>query len=138
MMAEILEKRANRETVLSENKKAAERFSYLISGLKKIKRCALIPEDRGEDDGRYSPWILQARFRDVPGAVMVRALDDAGIAVSTGSACSTSSPERPVLAAMGLDESARLEGIRISQGWTTELKCLDALLSGIEKTLSFL
>jgi cysteine desulfurase len=69
---------------------------------------------------------------------MVRALDEEGVAVSTGSACSSSSPERPVLAAMGIDESARLEGIRISQGWSTTTEDLDALVAGIEKTLSFL
>ena len=69
---------------------------------------------------------------------MVRALDDSGIAVSTGSACSSNSPERPVLTAMGIDESARLEGIRISQGWSTDISDLKALLSGIEKALSFL
>ena len=69
---------------------------------------------------------------------MVRALDDAGIAVSTGSACSSSSPERPVLSAMGLSESAQLEGIRISQGWSTEIEDMDALINGIEKVLNFL
>ena len=106
--------------------------------LKKIKRCRLIPEEREEDDSRFSPWMVQAGFQGVPGEVMVRALDDAGVAVSTGSACSSNSPEMPVLAAMGLDESARLEGIRISQGWSTGKADLDALLTGIEKVLSFL
>jgi cysteine desulfurase len=137
-LADVLERRAKPDIVSLEGKKAAERFKYLIGELKKIKRCAIIPEDRKDDDPRFSPWILQVRFRDVPGAVMVRALDDAGIAVSTGSACSSNSPERPVLAAMGLDEAARLEGIRISQGWSTEISDLDALLSGIERTLAFL
>ena len=137
-LADILERRANPDTVRVEAEKAKERFRYLIGKLKKNNRCRLIPEERQEDDPRFSPWILQARFRDVPGAVMVRALDDAGVAVSTGSACSSSSPERPVLAAMGVDESARLEGIRISQGWSTDMADMDALLSGIEKVLSFL
>ncbi|MCL2070437.1 MAG: cysteine desulfurase [Treponema sp.] len=143
-LAELLEKRAKPEIVKLEEAKAAGRFKYLIEGLKKIHsanglpRCSLIPEDREEDDERFSPWILQARFHDVPGAVMVRALDEAGVAVSTGSACSSNSPERPVLSAMGIDESARLEGIRISQGWLTEMEDMDALLSGIEKALSFL
>jgi cysteine desulfurase len=137
-LAEILELRAKPETVRHENEKAMERFKYLIGGLRKIKRCALIPEDREDDDPRFSPWIVQARFPDVPGPVMVRALDKEGIAVSTGSACSSNSPERPVLQAMGLDGKARLEGIRISQGWSTDQADLDALLAGIEKTLSYL
>jgi cysteine desulfurase len=137
-LAEILELRAKPETVRQENEKARERFKYLIGELRKIKRCALIPEDRKDDDPRFSPWIIQLRFRDVPGAVMVRALDKEGVAVSTGSACSSNSPERPVLQAMGVDGKARLEGIRVSQGWSTDMADLDALLAGIEKVLSFL
>jgi cysteine desulfurase len=137
-LAYSLERRAKPETVKAEMKKAALRFKYLIAELKKINRCALIPEDRAEDDPRFSPWILQARLCGLPGAVVVRALDDMGIAVSTGSASSASSPERPVLEAMGLNESARLEGFRISQGWTTRKADLDDLLTGIEKVISSL
>ena len=137
-MADLLEHRAAPEAVKKEQAGAAERMKYLIGRLKKRSRCTLIPEDREEEDPRFSPWILQARFREVPGLVMVRALDDAGVAVSTGSACSSASPDRPVLAAMGVDESQRLEGIRISQGWSTTIADMDALLAGLEKTLSFL
>ena len=143
-LADVLERRACAETVRAESEKARERFRYLIGNLKELKQssgkpiCTLLPDDRGEDDPRFSPWILQARFAGIPGAVMVRALDEAGVAVSTGSACSSSSPDRPILSAMGLDKSAQLEGIRISQGWTTEKADLDALLSGIEKVLSCL
>ena len=136
--ADILESRANAETVNEEKNKAHSRFKHLIGELKKINRCVLIPEDREEDDERFSPWILQLRFLGLPSMVMLRALDDLGIAVSTGSACSSRSPERPVLAAMGLDKSARLEGLRVSQGWSTEMPDLDALLTGIKKALSYL
>ena len=138
VLAELLERRANTETVKVEMEMAGLRFKYLIGELKKINRCVLIPEDRGENDERFSPWIVQARVKGLPAMVLVRALDDMGIAVSTGSACSSSSPERPVLAAMGVDQSARLEGFRISQGWSTAEADFDALLSGIEKALSFL
>ena len=136
--AKVLERYAKDETVWEEEAKAEERMAYLIGKLKGIKRCTLIPEDREERDKRFSPWILQAAFRDVPGQVMVRALDDSGIAVSTGSACSSNSPERPVLEAMGIDENVRLEGIRFSQGWTTEKDDMDVLVAAIEKVLSFL
>jgi len=136
--ADALERRAMPDMVRAEEEKAGERFKYLIGELRKIKRCGLIPEDREDEDKRFSPWILQIRFRDVPGAVMVRALDDSGVAVSTGSACSSSSPDRPVLASMGLNQTMQLEGFRVSQGWTTDKTDLDALLSGIEKALSFL
>ena len=137
-LADLLEHRSRPDCVLEENRKAALRFKYLMRELKNISRCTIIPEDRAEEDPRFSPWILQVRFRGVPGPVMARALDKEGIAVSTGSACSSNSEERPVLAAMGLDEYARLEGLRISQGWTTEIADMDALLVGIEKVLAFL
>ena len=135
-MADCLERRL--EDLESSIGSARERFSCLIRGLRERERCVLIPGDREEDDPRFSPWILQVRFRDVPGEVMVRALDDSGIAVSTGSACSSSSPERPVLDAMGLDEGTRLEGIRISQGWTTGMEDIEALLKAVDKVLTFL
>ena len=135
-LADVLERRANPETVKLEGEKAASRMANFIGNLKGIKRCAIIPEDRGEDDRRFSPWILQLRLEGLPGAVVVRALDDAGVAVSTGAACSSNSSERPVLAAMGLDEKTRLEGFRVSQGWLTREADFDALLLGIEKALS--
>jgi len=69
---------------------------------------------------------------------MARALDDLGFAVSTGSACSSSSPERPVLAAMGIEENLSLEGIRISQGWTTTDEEIDLLLEAIAEVLKYL
>jgi cysteine desulfurase len=135
-LADAFERKANPETVRLEKEKAASRLKYLIGNLKKIRRCALIPEDREEDDRRFSPWILQMRLLGLPGAVTVRALDDEGVAVSTGSACSSASTERPVLAAMGLDEKTRLEGFRVSQGWATTEEDFDTLIAGIEKALS--
>jgi cysteine desulfurase len=137
-LAACLEKYASPDVVKIEQEKARGRWAHFIGNLKKNPRARLIPEDRTEDDPRFSPWILQTRFKDIPGEVMLRALDSEGFAVSTGSACSSSSPDRPVLEAMGLDEHARLEGIRISQGWSTTLEDIDALLKGIEKVLAFL
>ena len=133
--ADLLERRANPQTVSAQGEKARTRFKYLIG---KLQRCLLVPEDRQEDDPRFSPWIIQLRVRGLPGEVMVRTLDDSGVAVSTGSACSSSSPQRPVLAAMGLDDAARLEGFRVSQGWSTDNADIDALLAGIEKAISLL
>ena len=138
VLSKILEERASGDFVKIEFDKAEERMSFLIKSLKAMKRCNLIPQDREDRDNRFSPWILQARFSGIPGEVMLRALDSEGIAVSTGSACSSSIKERPVLSAMGLDETASLEGIRISQGWTTSMEDIEALLQGIEKTLRFL
>lgn len=137
-MAYCLEKFARRSTVEKLHGEASSRMAFFIHELKKRGRCLVIPQDRAEEDTRFSPWIIQARFRGIPGEVMVRALDAEGFAVSTGSACSSSSPERPVLAAMGLDGESRLEGARISQGWSTEPADFMALLDAIDKVTATL
>lgn len=134
-LADALERRA---AAAGESARAGARFAYLIGKLKAMGRCRLVPEDRQEEDGRFSPWILQVRFPGIPAEAMVRALDDEGIAVSTGAACSSASRQRPALAAMGFDEAAQLEGVRISQGWSTSAGDMDTLLTGIAKALLLL
>jgi cysteine desulfurase len=139
-LAQCLENHALPETVISEYAKAKARREKLISGLKKTGRCIIIPADREDDDyaSCFSPYIVQAAFRDIPGEVMVRALDDLGFAVSTGSACSSDRQERPVLAAMGIDGKLALEGIRVSQGWSTTDEEIDLLLGAITEVLKSL
>jgi cysteine desulfurase len=135
-LAACLESRAKPETVKTEYTLATRRWKKFTSALKQMDRCVFIPQER--DENAFSPYILQAAFRGVPGEVMARALDDLGFAVSTGSACSSSSPERPVLSAMGIEESLSLEGIRISQGWTTTDEEIDLLLEAIAEVLKYL
>jgi cysteine desulfurase len=137
-LAACLENHAAGETVRAEHDRARRRWKRLLGALRGIDRCTLIPEHRGSDDETFSPYIVQAAFKDVPGEVMVRALDDLGFAVSTGAACSSASPERPVLAAMGIPEHRSLEGIRISQGWSTSDEEIDLLLAAIAEVLKFL
>jgi cysteine desulfurase len=134
-LADSLERHARPDTVRKNYDEAAERWKRLIAGLGSLERCALIPADRAPDDPRFSPYILQAAFRGIPGEVMVRALDDVGFALSTGSACSAADTDRPVLAAMGIDSVLRFEGIRISQGWSTTMEDIEALIGGIREIL---
>nr|AGS52930.1 cysteine desulfurase [uncultured bacterium contig00019] len=135
--AGCLEKFAHNETVKANYENAKKRWKRLISSLSAMERCTIIPSQRTAEDERFSPYILQAAFKNIPGEVMARALDDLGFAVSTGSACSSSSPERPVLAAMGVEENLRNEGIRISQGWSTTDDDIDLLLDAIAEVLKF-
>jgi cysteine desulfurase len=137
-LAECLEFHAAAEAVKTEFEKADFRWNKLIRALKAIDRCSLIPEDRKAGDTRFSPYILQTAFEDIPGEVLVRALDDMGFAVSTGSACSSASPDRPVLNAMGIDPQKRLGGIRLSQGWLTTEEDIDALTGAIKEVLEYL
>jgi cysteine desulfurase len=137
-LAHCLENHAAPEKIAGGYSGAKARCKRLIAALKEIRRCSLIPADREGDDDGFSPYIVQAAFKDIPGEVMTRALDDLGFAVSTGSACSSARPERPVLAAMGLDDNISLEGIRISQGWSTTDEQIDLLLAAIREVLKFL
>jgi cysteine desulfurase len=119
--------------------KAAGRLDRLLRGLEALGRCTPIPQDRqSAEDRRFSPYILQAAFDGIPGEVMVRALDQAGFAVSTGSACSSSKPGRPVLEVMGVEPKLRLEGIRISQGRSTGDGDIDLLVRAIAACLEYL
>jgi cysteine desulfurase len=135
-LAACLERRLS--SAASAYATAALRWKGLIRELKTMDRCILIPEDRGDDDARFSPYILQAAFRGIPGEVMVRVLDDAGFAVSTGSACSSSSTERRILTAMGVDKVTAREGIRISQGWTTSGEDIERLIDALRSILQTL
>lgn len=118
----------------AEHEKAKTRFAPLIDFFHSSEeRLALIPEERA--DGLFSPYILQARIKGIPGEVLVRALDDEGFAVSTGSACSSAGLDRPVLTAMGADKDAQLEGIRISQGWATTEQAVDALITALKRIM---
>jgi cysteine desulfurase len=115
--------------------KAVVKMAGLIDSLRAIDRCTIIPECRGAVDERYSPYILQAAFRGVPGEVMTRALDDLGFAVSTGSACSSESKKRPVLNAMGVPDTIAFTSIRVSFGWDTGADDIEALAAAIRRVL---
>jgi cysteine desulfurase len=137
-LADCLEKHALPEKIEPELANARRRWKRLFSALNTINRCRVIPAERGSDDENFSPYIVQLGFKGIPGEVMVRALDDRGFAVSTGSACASASPERPVLAAMGVAKDLSLEGIRISQGWSTTDEEIERLISAIMEVLKFL
>jgi cysteine desulfurase len=137
-LADCMERLAGPRDAAVNHTAAAERWKRLIRALRNMDRCSLIPDDREEEDPAFSPWILQAGFRNIPGEVMVRALDDRGFAVSTGSACSSREQRRPILLAMGIGASQSLEGIRISQGWSTTMEEIEKLIAAIETILETL
>ena len=122
---------------------AADRMKALFIALQKTNLFIPIPAERREEDSRFSPWILQCAFRNragkiIPGEVMVRALDEKGFALSTGSACSSRDNKRPVLESMGLDKETSLGGIRISQGYCTTMEEIYALTKAIAELCKIL
>jgi cysteine desulfurase len=111
----------------------------LITQLKEIKGCNLIPAARGTDplEENFSPWIVQAAFEGIPGEVLVRALSEKSIAISTGSACSSRKLSRPVLEAMGVSKELATNGVRFSFGPRTQQQDLDKLLEALKEIRQF-
>jgi cysteine desulfurase len=81
--------------------------------------------------------MLSLVVRDSDGAAAAVALDLAGIAASTGSACATGSPEPShVLTAMGVPADAALGALRLSLGRATTVAEVDAAIGIIPRVLS--
>lgn len=72
---------------------------------------------------KASPHILNISIPGIMGDTLVIALDQAGFAVATGSACQSRAAEASyVLKALGLSQQASLEGVRLSLGPSTTHK----------------
>ena len=79
-----------------------------------------------------APHILNMSFDGVRGPVLLRALAEQGVLVSTGSACSARHPEpSPVLTAMGLPEG-RVEGaVRFSLSTLNTMADIDRAVGAV-------
>ena len=95
----------------------------LIERISEIKGSVFLPGVPAEelvDPALYSPWILSASFKPIPGEVLVRVMSAAGFCISTGSACHSARKKRSrVMDAMGIDPSDSFSAIRISTGAAT-------------------
>jgi cysteine desulfurase len=81
-----------------------------------------------------APHIVCLGVGGVEAEAVVLALDQAGIAVHSGSACSSESLEpSPVLAAMGVDAD---RSVRVSVGWSTTDPDIDALMVAFPDVVS--
>ncbi len=69
-------------------------------------------------------------FKGIDGETLLMALDVEGIAVSTGSACTSGNPEpSPVLLAMGIPVEWALGGLRMTLGYHTTQDDIDAVIA---------
>ncbi|HCO49061.1 MAG TPA: cysteine desulfurase, partial [Spirochaetaceae bacterium] len=93
----------------------------LLAGLGAIPGTQAVPSSRKAGDPRWSPWIVSVAFPGLGGEVLARALSDAGIAVSTGSACSHrgAAKGRRILDAMDVPADIAFSAIRVSFGPST-------------------
>lgn len=75
--------------------------------------------------------------RDVDGETLLMSLDRAGMAVSSGSACSSGRTEpNPILLAMGVESDLARGSIRVSLGAGNSERDVDAFVTALAKVLS--
>ncbi len=114
----------------------AERTKSFVEKLAALSGCTIVPPSRLEKPDLFSPYVVQAAFKNIPGNVMLRALDSKGFSISTGSACSAKKNKRPVLEAMHVAPKLRENAVRFSFGPHTTDKAVDDLLAAIAEVNS--
>lgn len=104
-----------------------------VSALSEMPGCTLVPAARTDAafEDKFSPYVVQAAFKDIPGNVMVRALDAKGFCISTGSACSAKKQSRPILQAMGVSRDVQDTAVRFSFGALTTEQGMKDLLEAV-------
>jgi len=112
----------------SSRKTALNLEQQLIDGVCSIPGATMIPTSRKAGDARFVPHIVCAAFPGLGGETMVRLLDEAGVYISTGAACSGTKKERRVLDAMGIDPELSFSAVRISTGRDTGSKDIETFL----------
>lgn len=133
-MAFALEKTARWFADPEQKAGAEDKAAFLFRKLTAIPGVTSIPPSRRERSGNFSPFLFQFTNAMFPGEVLVRMLSDAGICISTGSACSAKKKARPVLQAMKTGAKDAQNAFRISTGIRTtqeEIEFLAGTLSDI-------
>lgn len=121
----------NYEKVLAIKK----RFIEKLKGIENIRINSY-----DEDD--FSPYILNVSFKGVRGEVLLHFLEESGVYVSTGSACSSKERARIggsyVLKSLGLTDDEIAGGVRFSFSDDNKLEEVDYTIDILEKGLRFL
>ena len=126
--------------------RAGELSRFLIEALCQIPECSIIPAARVSSEisnaavldnikcaHAFSPWIIQASFKNIPAEIMTRCLSERGIFVSAGSACSSKKKVRPILAALSVSPEIAQNAIRISIGHSTKKSDLEQFISAVKE-----
>lgn len=109
--------------------------AYFIEGLKEIEGLRI--NSPLKDD--FSPYILNVSFKNIKGEVLLHALEDNDIYVSTGSACSSkNSKDSRILKALLVPNDYLQGAIRFSFSEFTTKDEIDYTLQVIKKSLGFL
>lgn len=115
-----------------------EREARRLTGLRQrlTEGILKIPHTRENGAEPRLPGIANFSFAAIEGEYIAMLLDNAGIAVSPGSACASGSEEPShVLTAIGLDRAAAKGGLRISLGRESTEEDVDAILSALPQAV---
>lgn len=86
-----------------------------------------------------APYILNVRFKDIRAEVLLHALEQEGIYVSSGSACSSHKKVHDgVLVAIGCDKADRDNAIRFSFAHDTQLESIDHVIQVLKQQIPLL
>ena len=108
---------------------------YLMDNLEKIEG-AVLNTKRGEN---FAPQIISVSFEDIHAEVLLHALEDRGIYVSSGSACSSNHPGiSGTLKAIGVREDLLDSTIRISLSELNNREEADYFLKNLVELLPLL
>lgn len=84
-----------------------------------------------------TPFVISLAMPPIPGEVILHHLEQEGLMVSTGSACSSAKLEpSPVLLAVGLDETAALSSIRLSFSVHNTLAGLEPVFAAFRQAMT--
>ncbi len=108
---------------------------FFTKELKKIENVTI----NGASDGSVSPHIVSATFDGIRSEVLLHALEERNIYVSSGSACSSNKPGLSfTLGAMGIEGKALESTIRFSFSFETNKEELEYTLDAINELVPFL
>jgi len=115
--------------------KVSELKEYFIERLRDIKDIVI----NSPCEDYFSPYILSVSFIGVRGEVLLHLLEEKGIYVSTGSACSAKKQgDSHVLKAIGLNTQETKGTIRFSFNEFNTKEEVDYTIEVLEKSLKFL
>lgn len=125
----------NMENNFEKVKEIKERFIEKLKFIDNIRINSPLSDE-------FSPYILNVSFRGVRGEVLLHFLEESGIYVSTGSACSSKERVRIggsyVLKSLGLNNDEIGGGIRFSFSDDNTLEEVDYTIDVLNKGLKFL
>ncbi|KAF5062295.1 Cysteine desulfurase IscS [anaerobic digester metagenome] len=122
---------------LEENRRQVEALKTSLLGFFREEDPADRFQLNGDEEG-FSPYILNVSFRGIRAEILLRLLEEKGICVSTGSACSSKNlKDSHVLTALKLDKEAIKGSIRICFSDTNTMAEIEEAKAGFQYALAF-